>query len=145
MDDVDDEGARALAALEMALVGLLTDLRQYRREIVVSLCVAGAMERLSAILPTLSTRTRGHGVRSGGPAERLVSARAAVVFLVDNAETLELAAQLLLLLARTAHALSDAERVLLPGSWEASRPATTTPPEPGTSRYQCGRRSTYGP
>jgi hypothetical protein len=50
----------------------------------------------------------------------LVSARAAVVFLVDNAETLGLSVQLLLLLARTAHALSEAERVLLPGSWESS-------------------------
>ena len=127
MDDVDDEAARALAALKMALVGLLTDLRQYRREIVVSLCMVGAKERLSAILHTLSTRTRSRGVRSGEPAEHLVSARAAVVFLVENAEALGLSAQLLLVLARTAHALSDAERVLPPGSWEASRPANDDP------------------
>jgi hypothetical protein len=120
MDDFDDAGARARTALEIALVGLLADLRQHRRNHVVSLGVVGATERLSAILQTLSTRTTGHGVRSGGPAERLVSARAAVVFLVDNAETLGLSVQLLLLLARTAHALSEAERVLLPGSWESS-------------------------
>jgi hypothetical protein len=120
MDDMDDEGARALAALEMALVGLLTDLRQHRRDHVVSLGVVGATERLSAILRTLSTRTTSHDVRADGPAERLVSARAALVLLVDNAETWRLSAQLLLLLARAAHALSDAERVLLPGSWEAS-------------------------
>jgi hypothetical protein len=42
-----------------------------------------------------------------------------VVFLVDNAQALDLSAQLLLLLARAAHALSAAERVLRPGSWEA--------------------------
>ncbi len=120
MDDVDDAGARARAALEIALVGLLADLRQRRRDHVVSLGVVGATERLSAILQTLSTRTTGHGVRSGGPAERLVSARAAVAFLVDDAEALGLSAQLLLLLARAAHALSEAERVLLPGSWESS-------------------------
>ena len=120
MDDVDDVGARARAALEIALVGLLADLRQHRRDHIVSLGVVGATERLSAILCTLGTRATCQGVRSGGPAERLVSARAAVVFLVDNAETSRLSAQLLLLLARAAHALSDAERVLLPGSWEAS-------------------------
>jgi hypothetical protein len=120
MDDVDDAGARAWAALEIALVGLLADLRQHRRDRVVSLGVVGATERLSAILRTLSTRTTGHGVRSGGPAERLVSARAAVVLLVDNAAIWRLSAQLLLSLARAAHALSDAERVLLPSSWEAS-------------------------
>jgi len=120
MDDMDDEGARAVAALEMALVGILTDLRHYRRDHVVSLGVVGATERLSGILRTLSTTTGGHGVRSGGPAERVVSAGAAVVFLVDNAKAMRLSAQLLLLLARTTHALSDAERVLLPGSWESS-------------------------
>lgn len=120
MDDVDDAGARAWAALEIALVGLLADLRQHRRDHVVSLGVVGATERLSAILQTLSTRTTGYGVRSGRPIERLVSGRAAVAFLVDDAEALGLSTQLLLLLARAAHALSGAERVLLPGSWESS-------------------------
>lgn len=118
MDDVDDAGAGAWAALEIALVGLLADLWQHRRDHVVSLGVVGATERLSAILRALSTSTVGHGALSGGPAERLVAARAAVVFLVDIAEALDLSAQLLLL-ARAAHALSAAERVLLPGSWEA--------------------------
>ena len=119
MDDVDDAGAGARAALEIALVGLLSDLRQHRRDHVVSLAVVGATERLSAILRPLSSGTVGHGVLSGGPAERLVSARHAVVCLVDNAEALDLSAQLLLLLARAAHALSEAERVVLPGSREA--------------------------
>jgi hypothetical protein len=119
MDDVDDAGVRAWAALESALVGLLTDLQEHRRGNVVSLGVVGATERLSAIVCTLSRRATGHGVRSGGSAGRLVSGRAAVAFLVDDAEALGLSAQLLLLLARAAHAFSDAERVLLPGSWEA--------------------------
>jgi hypothetical protein len=101
-------------------VGLLANLRQHRRDHVVSLGVVGATERLSAILRALSTRTTSPGMRCGGPAERLVSARAAVAFLVDDAEALGLSAELLLVLARAAHALSDAERVLLPGSWESS-------------------------
>lgn len=120
MADVDDGETRARAALEFALVGLLADLRRHRRDNVVSLGVVGATDGLRAILRALSTRTVGHGVPSGGPAERLVSARAAVAFLVDDAEALGLSAQLLLLLARAAHALSEAERVLLPGSWESS-------------------------
>ena len=120
MADVDDGETRARAALELALVSLLADLRLHRREHVVSLGVVGATERLSAILQTLSTRTTGHGVRSGGPAERFVSARAAVAFLVDDAEALGLSAQLLLLLARAAHALSVVAGALHPGSWESS-------------------------
>ncbi|MFC6236960.1 hypothetical protein [Longivirga aurantiaca] len=119
MVDVDDGGSRARAALECALVGLLADLRQHWRDHAVSLGVIGATERMSAILRAPSSGKVGHGALSGGPAERLVSARAAVVFLVDNAEALDLSAELLLLLARAAHALSAAERVLLPGSWEA--------------------------
>jgi hypothetical protein len=50
----------------------------------------------------------------------LASARAAVALLVDDADALGLSARLLLLLARAAHALSEAERVLVPGSWESS-------------------------
>lgn len=119
MADVDDGGSRARVALECALVGLLADLRQHWRDHVVCLGVVGATGRMSAILRVLSSGTVCHGVPDGGPAERLVSARAAVVFLVDNAEALDLSVQLLLLLARAAHALSAAERVLLPGSWEA--------------------------
>ena len=66
MVDVDDAGACAWAALEIALVGLTADLRRHRRDHVVSLGVVGATERLSASLQTLSTRTTGHGARSGG-------------------------------------------------------------------------------
>ena len=120
VEDVDDRGRLAEAALECALVGLQADLCQHRRDRVVSLGVVGATDRMSAILHALSSGTVGPGGLSGGPAEHLVSARAAMAFLVDNAETLRLSAQLLLLLARVAHALSDAERVLLPGSWESS-------------------------
>jgi hypothetical protein len=74
---------------------------------------------MTAVLRALRSGTVGHGAPPGGPAERLVSARAAVALLVDDAEALGLSAQLLLLLARAAHALSEAERVLLPGSREA--------------------------
>ncbi|MFN8212151.1 MAG: hypothetical protein U0R27_00715 [Candidatus Nanopelagicales bacterium] len=120
MVDVDDAGACAWAALEIALVGLTADLRRHRRDHVVSLGVVGATERVSAILETLRTRATGSGVRCGGPAGRLASARAAVALLVDDADALGLSARLLLLLARAAHALSEAERVLVPGSWESS-------------------------
>lgn len=119
MHHVNDEGARARAALESALVGLLADLRRHWRDDVVSLGVVGVTGRMSAILGALSSGTVGQVPLSDEPAERLVSARAAVVFLVGNAEALDLSAQLLLLLARAAHVLSAAERVLLPGCWEA--------------------------
>ena len=118
--DVDDGGTRAQAALELALVGLQADLRRHRRDQVVSLGVVGATEGLSAILAAMSAVKVRRDVPSRRPAERFVSARAAMVFLVDNAAALALSAQLLLRLARTAHSLSEAERVLLPGSWESS-------------------------